>query len=92
MTCKDCLHYEVCIRRQNSISLDPMKSGFKCPEFKNKADFAEVKHGYWIRHIDDIFPANSTLECSMCHEEECIFLCGDNYCPNCGAKMEAAET
>ena len=55
------------------------------------ADVVEVRHGYWIRHIDDIFPADSTLECSVCHEEECIFLCGDNYCPNCGAKMDKKE-
>lgn len=41
-SCKECLHYEVCVRRINSVSLDPMKCGYKCPEFKNKSDYAEV--------------------------------------------------
>ena len=44
-TCKDCIHWAVCGRREKSISLDPMKSGYKCPDFKNKADVQEVKHG-----------------------------------------------
>lgn len=43
MSCKECMHYEVCIRRQNSISLNPMKCGYKCPEFKNKADFVDLE-------------------------------------------------
>lgn len=42
MTCKDCVHYKVCVKRQNSISLDPMKCGYKCPDFINKAKFVEL--------------------------------------------------
>lgn len=45
------------------------------------------KVGRWIMHIDDIFPADSTQECSRCREHQRI-LNDDNYCPNCGAKME----
>ena len=44
--------------------------------------------GRWINHHDDLFPAESTQECSVCNEYEFITLCNDNYCPNCGAKME----
>lgn len=43
--------------------------------------------GKWINHYDDLFPAESTIECSLCHAEQ-YYCCDDNYCPNCGAKME----
>lgn len=49
----------------------------------------ERKKGRWIKHIDDLFPEESTEECSECHEMQFIWYgkC-DKYCPNCGAKME----
>ena len=50
-------------------------------------EFEERKTGHWIMHIDDLFPGDSTQECSICHEEQNTFI-DDNYCPNCGAKME----
>lgn len=43
--------------------------------------------GEWIRHIDDLFPEESTEECSVCHEEQRITGNDDNFCPNCGASM-----
>lgn len=43
--------------------------------------------GEWIMHIDDLYPEDSTQECSNCHEHETIRIYNDNYCPNCGAKM-----
>ena len=46
------------------------------------------KQGYWIYHTDDLFPAESTQECFMCHEHESITLYNENFCPNCGAKMK----
>ena len=49
-------------------------------------DAVPVRHGRWIYHIDDLFPAESTQECDQCHEEQPL-TCGDNFCPNCGAKM-----
>lgn len=48
------------------------------------------KVGKWIMHIDDLFPAESTMECNKCHEHQPITI-DDNYCPNCGAKMEVKE-
>lgn len=47
--------------------------------------------GEWIFHIDDLFPSDSTQECSLCHAEENIRLSNENYCPNCGAKMKGGE-
>ena len=54
--------------------------------------FEERKTGHWIMHIDDLLPADSTEECSECHEWQFIYLGNDdNYCPNCGAEMERSK-
>ena len=42
--------------------------------------------GKWIKHIDDLFPEESTMECDQCHEHQPITI-DDNFCPNCGADM-----
>ena len=100
MTCKDCMHYEVCIRRQNSISLDPMKCGYKCPEFKNKADFAEVRRGEWIKNKPnpEAMKAFHEMGIGKAMSEKSIYFtcscCGswgtptNKFCGTCGAKME----
>ena len=49
----------------------------------------ERKTGHWIIHSDDLFPSESTQECSECHEHQPLdWRHSDNYCPNCGIKME----
>lgn len=47
-----------------------------------------IPHGRWIYHVDDLFPNESTMECSHCHGEELLTLINDEYCPACGAKMD----
>ena len=37
-------------------------------------------HAHWIHHPDNLFPTESTMECSHCHEEETVFILNDNYC------------
>lgn len=54
----------------------------------NIVEISRVRHGHWIYHLDDLFPNESTQECSYCHEEERLTLYNENYCPNCGAKMD----
>lgn len=45
------------------------------------------KHGRW-EFVDDY-----TGKCTNCHEENIMdWECEDNYCPNCGAKMDKEET
>lgn len=56
-------------------------------EVNSDAPTVEQKCGHWIYHFDDLFPAESTQECSVCHEEEFMSICNENFCPNCGARM-----
>ena len=51
-------------------------------------DAEPVRHGHWINHYDDLFPEESTQECSVCHAEQMGTMLNDNYCPNCGARMD----
>ena len=55
-------------------------------------EISRVRRGRWIYHRGDY-----KQECSGCHEElrsrgvgiaEYFGPCNENYCPNCGAKME----
>lgn len=46
------------------------------------------RKGKWIMHIDDLFPAESTQECSQCHNEQPLTI-DNNFCPNCGADMRS---
>ena len=53
MTCMDCIHYDVCEKRKNSISLDPVKCGYRCPDFKNKADYQNEKQKAQIEGLQN---------------------------------------
>ena len=49
-TCKNCLHEKVCVwnaELEEACNED-------CSDFKNKADYAEVKHGEWITLVAEI--------------------------------------
>lgn len=87
--CKKCFHHKACkevASHSGYGDIDYTES--QCKHFTPTADVAEVKHGKWIYKVDDLFPAESTQECSICHEEESCTLCNENYCPNCGAIMD----
>lgn len=54
-----------------------------------ETDTVEVVRGKWIKHIDNQYPQESTEECSVCHHHQFLSVMLDNnYCPNCGARME----
>ncbi len=82
-TCKDCVHIDVCTFR------NPAEDEITCAEFKNKADYAEVKHGYWFEVDSDV--GWSVDGCSVCGEQHCFYEEENkaNYCPHCGAKMNS---
>ena len=58
-----------------------------------KADVTEVKHGRWIKGVDETFGCEY-VSCSKCGEElypaENTFTFDTfyNFCPYCGAKMD----
>ena len=86
MTCYDCIHCDVC----SGIGACSYHCSnvCKCKFFKNKADYAEVKHGEWIlrRQSNGV----KTHQCSVCGRP--IYTIDEdleNYAPycHCGAKM-----
>lgn len=49
-------------------------------------DAVEVVHGRWIR-----YPHGSGIYCSECKHKRRYKDEQDNYCPNCGAKMDGGD-
>lgn len=76
VTCKDCVHHEVCF---NYVIGDEVE---RCGRFKNIADVAEVKHGMW-----GVFGLINP-QCSLCRGYNIV---KSRYCPHCGAKMDGGE-
>lgn len=62
MSCYDCIHIKVC------KAYEPEDADCICNQFKNKADYAEVKHGEWIDKFNGRF-VNPTHSCSVCGEK-----------------------
>jgi rubrerythrin len=100
MTCKDCVHYEVC----EEIESLPQRKDFiwyraesGCPHFKNKANLVELKQGEWIKSIHKETPIIKDGRLfEKEHEVFCCSVCGVkivglrnmSFCPFCGAKMD----
>lgn len=79
------------ISREDAIKAARLMIGLTADERENEIralpTIEKRKEGHWIKHIDDIFPADSMIECSVCHEEQYTTI-DDNFCPNCGARMK----
>ena len=100
MTCKDCVHCELCKYntyqeakyfgkdKEIYITID---NNTPCIFFKNKADFVEVKHGEWIDKPTGAYRRMQSW-CSACGKHSGIGGIESNrhkpFCPNCGAKMD----
>ena len=85
MTCKDCLYYEVC-----PLGLAIKGSTGTCLKFKNKSDYAEVVHGYWIYdYSGECVSGTDAPLCQKCSECGEYTVNEENFCPNCGAIMDA---
>ena len=91
MTCRDCFKFSDCMEWESTkyYGLDACCNNVEsvCEDFKNKADFVEVKHGYWITrksiHKEEFYV------CSACASATDDIW---RYCPNCGAKMDGGNT
>jgi len=55
------------------------------------AELADRPKGEWIYHVDDLFPGESTQECSICHAVQPLNINDENFCPNCGADMRGGS-
>ena len=77
-----------CIKHDGFIKTDRFD---KANQIILDALSADAVQGEWIMHIDDLFPCESTQECSVCHAEQTISISDDNYCPNCGARMKGGD-
>ena len=67
MTCKDCVHNEVCgTKRFKEVNENAYpKIQYKCDHFKPKSRFVELKQGKWI-HTDKADHWFGNDECSEC--------------------------
>ena len=94
MTCKECLHYQVCA--ENGIYFtDQYIKGITitndvrslCHYFKNRTDYVKVKHGHWEKGGVWGDTGSVAYRCTACGETTYD---GDYfiYCPKCGARME----
>lgn len=94
MTCKDCIHSDVCdYWEKEAYPNDCDRPWIEvCEYFKASADLAPIKHGEWIeqRHVDRYgYYYNSHYKCSECGFEE--FDEEYPYCPQCCARMDGGK-
>ena len=90
-SCKKCVHSLVCGKQLMRKTLEPKGYELTCRFFKNKADFVEVKHGYWKHTVE-------FGQIGKYHHWNCS-LCGvvsqddgrEKYCHDCGAKMDRGK-
>lgn len=67
-----------------------------CIEDAPTIEAEPVKHGRWVEKPLDNF-RKVEVQCSMCgwrgvdNYDSYVDICDFNYCPNCGAKMDAEE-
>ena len=92
------------IKREDAISmLDSIfPSNYSIDACRNMmyrvpaADVVEQKHGWWmpstvvipVRNTDGTYSNFGTLVCSSCNNPVALIV-WDNFCPNCGAKMQS---
>ena len=92
MTCEDCIHNEVCYRREVCNDIEEHIRKLGCMDFIARADVQEIKHGKWKLCYEDWRMQIAGDECSACgfqHYGTCIS--HYHYCPNCGAKMDGGK-
>ena len=95
MTCEDCIHNEVCYRREVCNDIEEHIKKLGCMDFIARADVQEIKHGEWKSfHSEDTL--YGSYYCSACGHGQDIGMIISlttefKYCPNCGAKMDGGN-
>ena len=90
--CKNCISENVCKYKDEKVSLGTTvkETVHNCKDFKDKSNFAEVKHGYWIKQ--DYSRFKPIYRCSVCNRILMGYADPNKvpYC-HCGAKMGGKE-
>lgn len=88
-----CLEKMFCELIANSDKISKIKAVFlknyviPTLEASKTDDVEEVKHGKWLHKKTDELNYYVYGQCSNCLERKRV----DNYCPNCGAKMDEEQ-
>ena len=86
MNCKDCIHNEVCYRREACNDIEEHIRKLGCMDFIARADVQEIKHGEWIMTCNgDYYYCSECLNYKKTIDREFF------YCPHCGAKMDGGN-
>jgi DNA-directed RNA polymerase subunit RPC12/RpoP len=82
------------IIHKSSNVRDFLRIFYKMVEQQTEADVEKIRHGEWLYNTDDFTPK---MRCSSCGYNKPL-LAGENikqepnnYCPNCGAKMDGGK-
>lgn len=89
-TCKDCVHHDWCFTVRPD-GFDFLAFCGQCGGFKDKSECVEQKHGQW--KVVDSDGSWRVDICSLCGKRMHYvdYALPDNYCPNCGAKMDGGD-
>lgn len=94
---KEYIEREALIARYDAEHVGPPGRARELIATAPAADVAPVVHGRWIgidssfwkpTHSSDIPVFRKTYRCSECGRRTAI---AENYCPNCGAKMDKED-
>lgn len=83
MTCKDCLHFDVCyIPRIHPSEAEVDGVEHDCRLFADRSRYVMREKGEWIHDINNLYG------CSRCGKREAMSPKKlKDFCPNCGADM-----
>ena len=79
MTCKQCLHYEVCVKL-GKPSLYGINQEIGCSAYKDKIKWVEKKNGKWVKNYQN----DNIVYCDQCYMPQDM---PTPFCHSCGAEM-----
>ena len=83
MACKQCLHYEVCVKL-GKPSLYGIKQEIGCSAYKDKTKWTEKKIGKWRKNNPD----DNIVYCDQCYMPQDM---PTPFCHSCGAEMNLED-
>ena len=92
MTCKDCLHFDVCyVLADNPEEAEVEGAETDCSYFADRSRYVVREKSAWEKYIP-MFGVGDFIKCSVCGKSRVNNLVErTNFCPNCGADMRKGE-